>query len=139
MSKSDTVSQSQPGGAPESAATEAEPSAALLPSEVLEQAAALIEPEGAWTQGEYGRDSQGFSVPNWDPRCVCRCASGAIWSAAGEQTPAYDSAARDQAHLYLRRSLGHGITIWNDDGRRTQPEVVAALRKAAELARSEGQ
>ena len=40
---------------------------------------------------------------------------------------------------HLRRVVGGGVAPWNDAPGRTQAEVVAALRKAADLARSEGQ
>jgi predicted Abi (CAAX) family protease len=97
-------------------------SAAVTPAQVLNAAADLIEPEGAWKQ--HGGNLR-----------TCWCAGEAIahvtvdldlldrWVAIG--------AANNCLGLLTRQE-----TIpWNDVPGRTQSEVVAALRKAAELAK----
>lgn len=101
----------------------------LKPSYVLERAAALIEPEGAWTQGAYGRDVLGAPCGGRSDKAVCRCAAGAILNVGPH---CYD------AEDFHRRVTGQGYEAFNDAPGRTQAEVVAALRQAAELARSEG-
>ena len=98
--------------------------------EILLKAADLIEPEGKWTQGAYARTVDGTSqlVPN-DASC-CFCAVGALIRLGGTLS---DRVATD-ACLVLGRVLRCRVSDWNDDPRRTQAEVVAALRKAAALA-----
>jgi hypothetical protein len=121
------------------------------PSEVLEAAAVLIEPEGKWTQGEFWRlaDGTGFEEADEygaeDPRPSCFCLFGAMAAVRGEiENPE----ANDITYCtpFIARAIGmppailcQKITEWNDDPKRTQAEVVKALRDAAELARSEGQ
>jgi hypothetical protein len=103
----------------------------MLASEILDGAAALIEPEGRWTQGKYAADRDGHTVDPRSPKAVCWCARGARARAAGE--------FENRTHDFLRRVVGDRQTIrWNDDPDRTQAEVVAALRQAAELARKAG-
>lgn len=105
----------------------------LKPSEILERAAALVEPEGAWTQETWFMGAQLETA-------ACFCVEGAIARVAGVRP---FMAYREAASELLARSIGlpaaDCIADWNDAPKRTQPEVVAALRKAAELARSEGQ
>lgn len=102
-------------------------------AEVLDRAADLIEPVGAWTQHVFARNAAGkptglsaFSGPP-----VCYCALGATSYAAGD-----NSAADSAADALLRDIVGGDIDEWNDAPGRTQAEVVAALRSAAEAARA---
>lgn len=109
----------------------------LRPSEVLDKAADLIEPEGAWTQGTWARDASGSDNP--DPTNeVCWCGWGAIYKVAGYEWPRYALEAAGFADRTVGAACG-AYQVWNDAPERTQIEAVAALRKAAELARSEGQ
>jgi hypothetical protein len=86
--------------------------------DVLLKAAALVEPEGAWTQGTF-RDGG------------ARCMVGAINDCAGEMT----NAEYRELSLTVAEAVGcESLTMWNDAAGRTQAEVVAALRKAADLA-----
>jgi hypothetical protein len=102
-------------------------------ADILDAAADLIEPEGAWTQGVLGRDERGcILTSNELGRAVSFCAAGAIQRAAGLpfQTP-------EGAHRFVRKVIGRKeIGYWNDRPRRTQAEVVAKLREAAALARA---
>lgn len=100
-------------------------------ADILDQAADLIEPEGAWTQGWFARDRHGHKVPTWSPDAVCWCAIGAILRAAN--LPSVAGAAR--SHIF---SLVGPIPDFNDAPERTQAEVVAKLREAAALARQGG-
>lgn len=109
-------------------------------SEILFAAAALIEPEGAWTQGYYARGRSGRPVRN-KKSATCFCALGAINVAAGN---APDNDARTPQRA-LEAVLRDGrvdifdVPEWNDTPGRTQAEVVAKLREAAEKAREQGQ
>lgn len=104
-------------------------------SEILSAAADLIEPEGAWTQGHYARGVSGRPVVTVQ-RAICFCALGAINVAAGLK-PNEDSR---EAQRVLESILPWpDVPIWNDDPERTQADVLAALRKAAALAREQSQ
>jgi len=99
----------------------------LTVAEVLDRAADLIEPAGAWTQGKWGSPE------------TCMCAEGAIFAAC-EASPMYDRNRIPGAIGVLTSMLpaiprGNPIAFWNDDPERTQAEVVAKLREAAALAR----
>ena len=106
---------------------------ALTVSETLRAAADLIEPAGAWAQGCLGRDQNGKPVFDAGDigKATCFCMAGAIWRAAGKQPLVL--AAFD---VLRPRLWHHGIGSWNDYYQRTQAEVVAALRAAADA--SEG-
>ncbi len=113
-------------------------SAALSVADVLERAANLIEPEGAWTQGEYARNAYGSGFihnrryPHGPP--VCFCLNGAINFVAGNRvTQDYTPAQRIVESMFDDGATG----TWNDAPERTQAEVVAKLREAAALARTE--
>ena len=109
---------------------------ALKPSEVLAKAADLIEPEGAWTQNAYARGKSGRPVDPENKRyAVCWCAVGAISRIAAAGSAPWWTARRP-----LERVIGQScLPDWNDTPGRTQAEVVAAFRAAAELAKAEGQ
>jgi hypothetical protein len=92
-------------------------------ADVLERAADLIEPEGAWTQGSYG----GGHLPT--------CMGGAVNIARGRQ--AWETPAGDPIAAFLAQCLGQKVAFWNDAPERTQAEVVAKLREAAAKARAE--
>lgn len=104
-------------------------------ADVLERAADLIEPEGAWAQRDYARDGTGRPVDPCDPSAVCWCMNGAIAKATGETVIL--------AEMLIDRLFIPAIPLrrapvsWNDDACRTQAEVVAALREAAKLAREQ--
>lgn len=120
---------------------------ALKPSEVLSKAADLIEPKGAWTQGSFGRTARGDLVHYAHANPVCFCARGAL-GMASEARGLSDGFPPAELYLHLaitgkkterREQAGAEVVSFNDDPKRTQPEVVAALRKAADLAKAEGQ
>lgn len=106
----------------------------LKPSEVLDKAADLIEPEGAWCQHviakKGGRVFKDGGVPGWR-EADCFCVSGALlFAGEGEDR---------EARRRLTRLIGQEPIYWNDAPNRTQSEVVKALRDAANLAKEEGQ
>lgn len=95
---------------------------------VLLSAADLLEQPGAWTQNMLSATKRGYAIGAMEDNAACWCAMGAIFRearGAGDLTrPAYDA---------LADVIGHGhIPSWNDAPERTQAEVVAALRAAAE-------
>lgn len=115
-------------------------SAPLSVADVLERAADLIEPEGAWTQHHYARNEYGtpFIHCSRYPEGVatCFCANGAINVAAGNKpTEDYTPATNFFADMFADGDSGD----WNDAPARTQAEVVAKLREAAALARARGE
>jgi hypothetical protein len=99
---------------------------------VLRAAADLIEPEGRWTQEVQARDASGEECGVLDDDAVCWCIYGALWHFG---IPVYGPEA-DAVETPLIQVIGadQGIDQWNDVDGRTQAEVVAALRKAADLA-----
>jgi len=107
----------------------------LSVAEVLERAADLIEPEGAWTQGAFARNAQGKDTGLSESRgpATCWCVLGATDHVSGEDDPVV------QADHLLAQVIGgaahNGLGEWNDAPGRTQSEVVAKLREAAALAR----
>ena len=114
---------------------------------VLNAAADLIEPEGAWTQGEQARNRRGQRVADSAPNAVCFCASGAIWKAAQRlkvrSLSGQNGFIINEAHVALSRTVNapnHAMSVpdWNDAPERTQAEVVAALRQAAQRAKEAG-
>lgn len=112
----------------------------LKPSEVLSRAADLIEPEGAWCQRAFARTATAQPITYTDyPHCrgevVSRCINGAICEASP------DLATASKAQRYTARAVDVSAWLpgWNDTPGRTQTEVVSALRKAADLARSAGE
>lgn len=103
--------------------------------EVLRKAADLIEPEGAWTQGEYadGVDSDDYG---WREKLraggqKCWCALGAIAAVSADEHAERDAMGEMSSYV-------GPIAIWNDDPDRTQSEVVDALRAAAERVEKAG-
>jgi len=113
---------------------------ALKPSEVLAKAADLIEPEGCWWQTMRGATAQRQWVEPFSPMAVCWCVVGAVQVAAERRDDFYDPYEQPEL-AWVRSAVEYDgdIAMWNDDPGRTPAEVVAALRKASELARSEGQ
>lgn len=108
-------------------------------ADILERAADLIEPEGAWTQKAYARDARGKNlILGRDPTAVCWCTIGAIdHEATGK--PHRDALEAIRITLGISGGLNSTIGSWNDAPERTQSEVVAKLREAASKAREQSQ
>jgi hypothetical protein len=101
------------------------------PSELLKEAADLVEPPGRWIQEVIAQDEDGEETSVSMKPAVCWCAWGAI-----DETIRRHRAWGQDAFGFMERTVGGPIGPFNDS--HSQPEVVAALRKAAELAESEG-
>ena len=105
-------------------------------ADVLDAAADLLTPEGAWTQGALAKAADGEWVDSGlSPAASCWCLLGAVERGGGN--PVW-SAARRVIATALGVDEREGIPTWNDAPERTQPEVVAKLREAAALAREQG-
>lgn len=106
-------------------------------SQVLNAAADLIEPEGAWFKGNMAANARGEeyddAYESVAPDAVCFCAIGAIERVTG------GGLLEARAIAYLGKVVEEraGISIipdWNDAPERTQHEVVAVFREAAKRA-----
>lgn len=103
-------------------------------ADILLRAADLVEPEGAWIQGELGLTEDGEVVTADEiDRAVCFCMSGAVWKAIDLPYAAAYKIVLDGIFpvLNVAARQANGVGPWNDAPGRTQAEVVAALRKAA--------
>lgn len=104
-----------------------------LTADILERAADLIEPEGAFDPGPFAMNADGKVVDPDNPDAVCFCASGATWRAAlNLGVGDYGNAADD----FFKSRFG----VWPSSYARHHPQaaVVAAFREAAAIARSTG-
>lgn len=103
----------------------------MTTAEILAKAADLIEPEGAWTQHDWAKDSTGKRCAPIDKDAVCWCAEGAIRHVVWLH-PDLEPGAVTYADAALIKAIrGQMIFRWNDFGRRRQATVVQALRDAA--------
>jgi hypothetical protein len=106
-------------------------------AEILEKAAKLIEPEGAWTQGHFARGASGNPTGVNSRWARSFCAEGAILFSPEGLTTSEQNDADDFFCSILPDAPGNPIAAWNDAPERTQAEVVAKLRQAAAIARGE--
>jgi hypothetical protein len=111
-------------------------------ADVLERAAKLIEPEGAWTQGAFSLDETGSHSEDLTAigPAVCWCVLGAIAEIVGVDpvAPWGLNNTAVAAKLALSRVIeDDNVPMFNDAPGRTQAEVVAKLREAAAKARGE--
>lgn len=103
-------------------------------ADVLDAAADLLEPKGAWTQGAFARNADGdfTGLSEFRGPAVCWCIMGATEKVTD------DPRLAGEADRYVARLVpGFSIEDFNDAPERTQAEVVAKLREAAALARQE--
>lgn len=108
-------------------------------ADILDRAADLIEPEGAWTQRALGRNANGrcADADRMPKKPVCFCAVGAVCRVLGLTTyTPYGAAHRPLEALRTSLPRVWSLTEWNDAKGRTQAEVVAALRQAASAERA---
>jgi hypothetical protein len=104
-------------------------------ADILDRAADLIEPEGAWTQTAMARDEKGYVTAAQDPEAVCWCSYGAILRTGCSLSDLHR--VMEAADDAVAPRAGSIIAV-NDCLHRTQAEVVAKLREAAALAREQG-
>lgn len=107
-------------------------------ADVLDRAADLIEPEGAWTKGPFAVDKCGREVfehlRGYPKEAVAFCAAGAITQASRGR----NWRRREAKDLADSLTPVGSIIQFNEDRGRTQSEVVAKLREAAAKAREQG-
>ena len=109
-------------------------------SDVLRKAADLIEPAEAWTQNAFSRNHDGTTdEANGDAPAadnpVCWCAMGAIAFIAKidpNDWHAWKISGANDASKAMETYVSGPVGDWNDAPERTQAEVVAALRAAAD-------
>ena len=104
-------------------------------TEILNAAADLLEPDGAWCQREYARDADGYVTTPYSSNAVSWCAMGAIARTCQitDEASAEDFyRARDRLRETLAWEGSPDTADWNDATERTQAEVVAMLRRVAE-------
>jgi hypothetical protein len=94
-------------------------------ADILDRAADLIEPDGAWAQAERTRFSG-------SPYCIGSAALRIADDAEQDFGP-----VRDALFNALSVTTVVALIGWNDAPERTQAEAVAALRKAAAVARGD--
>ena len=105
-------------------------------SAILRAAADRIEPPGAWTQGAPARTAFGaVLIDHKQPWAKSWSAAGAISVASADRWKKEMSA---RAYLKLAVETDR-LSDWNDAPTRTQQEVVAALRRAADIAEGRGE
>jgi len=118
-----------------------QPGAATTVADILTAAADLIAQPGAWTQlggdddgsgGECARDENGNPVSAVDSDAACWCLFGAI-----ERVTNGHDVRIVRALEWLTAKRSDDLVGFNDAPERTQDEVVAALRAAADKARTE--
>lgn len=103
---------------------------------VLLRAAELIATKG-WTQRADARTADGETCKPLDPAAVAFCLGGAI-TAAQPEPVSKDWPAEAAARSAVLPFFGGSSRIrWNDAPERTQAEVVAVLRRAAEMCEEE--
>lgn len=111
-----------------------------LPSiaDVLDAAADLIEPKGAWCD-DFAQDKNGNPLRyGSDPDAVCWCALGAVEHATGRALgcPPEVQALYYRAETLLDKMTPRGILQFNRYN--PQASVVAKVRQCAVLARASG-
>jgi len=115
----------------------------LSVAEVLERAADLIEPEGAWASGTKTLEADGSEQLDYYKEA--QAASWTIVSAISVAAKRYPgrynpegARACTAALRFFQRVTGQHPYDFNIAPERTQAEVVAKLREAAALAREQG-
>lgn len=107
-------------------------------AEVLRKAADRLEKPGAWFRHGYGnRVESSLAVPPVGEleASTCWCALGAITLEYGDDFPdAGHPECSSAGQMLVAEIGGRSVAQWNDAPGRTQAEVVAALRAAAERA-----
>lgn len=102
--------------------------------DILNAAADLLEKPGAWTQGYYANRDDGGHTDALSDDAVCWCSLGAIARVAGAYPESDRGGPAFEAADVLEKVVGSYVADFNDKTGRTQAEVVAAFRKAAEEA-----
>lgn len=119
-----------------SASQNTQPGSARTVADILTAAADLIEPEGAWTQGAFARTAKGHVIGSGEDPAVCFCGAGAVYRMGGPRAVTERALNVLDSWARQRRKGFRIFAQFNDAPERTQAEVVAALRAAADKART---
>lgn len=102
-------------------------------ADILERAAAMLR--RGWCRGVLARDAHGEAVMPEAPEACAWCMAGAVFRARYELGVQHMDSA---PIIRLARSVvGHPLPQWND-AKTDAATVIAALERAAYLAREEG-
>ena len=105
----------------------------MTPKEIIRGMLDLLRVESRWTKGYYAKDAEGYDIEATNPFAVCWCLAGALMKIT-KHIDLYDIgeiAAMDEAERLLMDATGGiGMTLFNDDHRRTHGDVVCVLEKA---------
>jgi len=108
-------------------------------ADVLEAAADLIEPEGAWIREAYSNGGDGVGADSDEiARATCFCVEGAVARVLNASGPHGEAWCDEHLNPLLGLAGPGAVAQWNDDNAKDQAEVVTALREAAALARKPG-
>jgi hypothetical protein len=103
----------------------------MKPVEVLKAADSLLSDESKWTKCAYSRKANGDNAL-FKEDAVSFCLLGAMRYNVNLDT-SYEDYINAQSVFKQANNL-NAIAAWNDDYKRTFPEVKAALKKAIEYA-----
>ena len=102
-------------------------------TDILLAAADLLDRPGAWSPQALARNADGVCTSPYEEDAVSWCATGALMRVSQEADIQDYRAARAQlAETLYESDHEPDIVDWNDAHGRTQAEVVAMLRRAAE-------
>lgn len=99
--------------------------------DVLLRAAGLVQ--RGWSRGAFARFADGTTADPHARDAEAWCALGALRRASGKGVSIYDAADFLWRQIQDGQCI-RGVAEWNDAPERTQAEVVAALRSAADKA-----
>lgn len=103
-------------------------------ADVLDAAADLLTQEGAWMQSDYCDEM--FGAAEDIKASSCWCAEGAVACVLGVDGDAGERWCDERIDLFGDLGGRLNLADWNDHPRRTQSEVIAKLREAANAARA---
>lgn len=108
------------------------------PSEVLNHIADEFEKDNSlWTKYSYARDKNGDTTSVFNPNAVCFCSLGAITKVTNYNFA--DVSCKNILSDLLKHTMGlrynKSIITFNDSPETTIQDVIAAFRKAAEIAK----
>jgi len=109
-----------------------EPDLPLSVAEYLDEVAAFLAVPNQWTQHSMARDQHNFHVPIDSQEATCWCLAGALTKNGLNRSEPSIAIAYEAVTRVLN---GRPIVQFNDTKGRTQDEVVAKVRKAADRVR----
>ncbi len=105
---------------------------------LIEAAADLIEPKGAWTRLTRARNALGREVEPCSDGAVRWCAIGALERVALNEGADFLNSLRAVCAEVPSKRYCHSISCYNDARGRKQAQVVKLMRKAAARVRAGG-